>query len=53
VKAGGVVLLDPFGDRDLDIVDAAPMALLGEDAGVADEFGLEDGVERLGCGIVV
>jgi len=34
VEPGGVVPLDPFGDGDLDVVDAAPGTLVGEDVTV-------------------
>src|SRR4051794_37079441 len=39
--------VDPFGDGDLDVVDAAPVPVLGEDVTVADQLGLERPVERL------
>ena len=39
--------VDVLGDGDLEVVDAGPGAL------VADQLGLEQGVERLGQGVVV
>ena len=39
--------VDVLGDGDLEVVDVLPRAL------VADEFGLEEGVEGLGQGVVV
>src|SRR4051794_41138149 len=42
VEAAVVVPVDVLGDGDLEVVGAVPGAF------VADEFGLEQGVERLG-----
>src|SRR5664280_439096 len=39
--------VDVLGDRDLQVVDGPPRAF------VADEFGLEQAVERLGHGVVI
>src|SRR5664280_301785 len=47
VKAAVIEPVDVLGDRDLQVVDGPPRAL------VADEFGLEQAVERLGHGVVV
>lgn len=47
VEAGRVIPLDPFVDNDLDIVDAAPGPLLGQDVSVADELGRGGGVKCL------
>jgi len=47
VQAPVVEPVDVLGDGDLQVVDVLPRAL------VADQFGLEQRVERLGQGIVV
>src|SRR5664280_2140500 len=47
VKAAVIEPVDVLGDRDLQVVDGPPRAL------VADEFGLEQAVERLGHGVVI
>ena len=47
VEAAVVVPVDPFGGRDLDLVDAAP------GASGFDQFGLVEPVDRLGQGIVI
>ena len=39
--------VDVLGDGDLEVVDASPRS------SVADELGLEEGVERLGEGVVI
>ena len=53
VGAHCVVLVDPFGGGELDIVDALPGAVLIEAGTVADELGLVQGVEGLGQSVVV
>ena len=45
VEASVVEPVDVLGDRELEIADAVPRAA------VADQFALEQRVERLGCGI--
>lgn len=47
VEAALVEPVDVFGDGDLDVVDAGPGVV------VADQFGLEEAVERFGEGVVV
>src|SRR5664280_3421234 len=47
VKAAVIEPVDVLGDRDLQVVDGPPRAF------VADEFGLEQAVERLGHGVVI
>ena len=47
VQAPVVEPVDVFGDGDLQVVDVLPRAL------VADQLGLEQGVERLGQSVVV
>jgi hypothetical protein len=46
VEAAVVVPVDPFGGRDLDLVDAAP------GSSGFDQFGLVVPVDRLGQGVV-
>jgi hypothetical protein len=47
VQSSVVEPVDVLGDGDLEVVDVLPRAP------VADEFGLEQGVEGLGQGVVV
>jgi hypothetical protein len=47
VEASEVEPIDVLGDGDLDVVDVLPGSM------VADELGLEQGVERLGQRVVV
>ncbi len=47
VQASVVEPVDVLGDRDLEVVDVLPRAL------VADQLSLEQRVERLGEGVVV
>src|SRR5664280_980066 len=47
VKTAVIEPVDVLGDRDLQVVDGAPRAL------VAYQFGLEQAVERLGHGVVI
>ena len=47
VEAAFVVPVNPFGGRELDIIDTDP------GAAVPDEFGFVERVQRLGHGIVI